>query len=421
MGRTRDRLTALQVKNAPDGWYNDGGNLHLRVGNEGKSKKWVLRYVRDGKAVEIGLGGADRVSLKQARKLRDGHLDDLAAGLDPRAEKRKQAAARLSRKTFAQAAAEIIEARRLKKWRVNGSDGRQSSFDDWTKSLTVDCKPISDRYVGEIDTDEIEPIVKRYWDRGHAASTRRLLNRIETVFDYAKAKKWRTADNPATWALFEHILQAKGPTGPQPHHPALNWQDVPAFMALVRAGQPSMPALALELTILTAARPGEVRGMTWDEIDLDAAVWTVPAVRMKRGRLHEVPLSTDAVALITRLEAARINKFVFPGRRSKGPLTHYPVWTLVQRLTGRDADKPSAASPHGFRASFRSWCRAKKVPNDVAERCLAHERKDATQAAYDREEMLDARRPVMERWARFLANAESDAKVVALSGRRKRS
>jgi integrase len=118
-----------------------------------------------------------------------------------------------------------------------------------------------------------------------------------------------------------------------------------------------------------------------------------------------MPLSADAVALIRRLDAARINKFVFPGRRTQGPVTHYPVWTLVQRLTGRAGaagDMPSAASPHGFRASFRSWCTAKKVPREVAERCLAHVRKDATEAAYDREEMLEARREWMKRWARYL-------------------
>jgi integrase len=406
MGRAENRLTALQVKNAEDGWYNDGGNLHLRVGNGGQSKKWVLRYTRNGKVTEIGLGPVKRVPLKLARELRDQHMQGLAKGLDPRAEKRRRAAADEAAKTFAEAAGELIEAR-LKKWRVNASDGRTSSFDQWTQSLTVDCKSIADRAVGEIETNEIERIVRPRWNKGHAASTRRLLNRIETVFDYAKAKGWRKADNPATWALFEHILQAHGPTGPKSHHPALDWRETPAFMARLRAVD-SIPALALDMTVLTAARSGEVRGMMWDEVDLDTATWTVPAERMKRGREHQVPLSADAIALLQRLDKARYNKFVFPGRRSNGPVTHYPVWTLVQRLTGRKADQPSAASPHGFRASFRSWCRAKKIPNDVAERCLAHERKDATQAAYDREEMLEARREVMERWATFLSGKTGD-------------
>jgi integrase len=402
MGRMRNRLTALQVKTATDGWYNDGGNLHLRIA--GKSKKWVLRYARHGKVTEIGLGGADRVSLKLARELRDEHLKGLAKGLDPREERRKRAAADLGRKTFAQAAEEVIEARRLKKWRANATDGRASSFNDWTKSLTVDCKSIADRAVGGIESDDIERIVRPRWNKGHAASTRRLLNRIETVFDYAKAKGWRKADNPATWALFEHILQAHGPTGPKRHHPALDWRDLPAFMAALRASEPTMAAMALELTILTAARSGEARGMQWSEVNFDDAVWTVPAERMKRQLEHQVPLSADALALLRRLDAARINKFVFPGRRSQGPITHYPVWTLVQRLTGETAH----ASPHGFRASFRSWCTAKKVPIAVAERCLAHGRESAVAEAYDREEMLEARRPVMERWSRYVSGLDAD-------------
>jgi integrase len=408
MGRQRDRLTALQVKNASDGWLNDGGNLHLRVGNGGASKKWVFRYVRGGKATEIGLGSAAAVPLALARKLRDQHLKALATGLDPKQEKLKAAAAQLGRRTFADAAAEVIEARRKKTWRVNASDGRTSSFNEWTRSLTVDCKPISQRYVGDIGVGDIKPIVKPYFDSGHEASGRRLLNRIETVFDYAKAHEWRTADNPATWAIFEHILQGGGPTGPKSHHPALDWRETPAFMARLRAVEPSMASMALELMILTACRSGEVRGMLWTELSDDMATWTVRAERMKRAREHEVPLSSDAVAIIRRLKAARINKFVFPGRRSAGPVTNWPVWCLVQELTSRQAGKPVAASPHGFRSSARSWMRATRVPDDVAERCLAHERKDSIQAAYDREELLEARREVMEKWARFLSGADAD-------------
>jgi integrase len=207
--------------------------------------------------------------------------------------------------------------------------------------------------------------------------------------------------------VFEHILQARGQSGPKDHLPALDWRETPAFMAALRASEPSMAALALELMILTACRSGEVRGMLWDEVDFDTATLTIAPDRMKRGREHQAPLSADAMALIRRLEAGRIGKFVFPGRRSDGPVTNYPVWALVQRLTGQ------RASPHGFRASFRSWCRAKKVPDDIAERCLAHGREDATQAAYDREEMLEDRRVWMERWAKFLSG-EASADVVAL-------
>jgi integrase len=402
MTRARDRLTALQVKNAKDGWYNDGAGLHLRV--NGNSKKWVLRYARGGKVTEIGLGSAADVPLKLAREQRDRHRAALAKGLDPRAEKRKRAT---TGKTFDEAAGELIEARR-RNWRTNANNGRTSSLDDWTKHLKVDCKRIANRSVADIGVDDIKPIVKPVWDSGHTNTARRLLRHIESTLDYAKAHGWRKADNPAAWGVFQHILQAQGPSGPKSHHPALKWPETPAFMARLRAAEPTIPALALEMMVLTACRSGEVRGMQWDEIDFATATWTVPPERMKRKLEHEVPLSADAMALIRRLEAGRISKFVFPGRRGNGPVTNYPVWDLVQRLTGRADNEASMASVHGFRASFRSWCRAKKVPDDVAERALAHGREDATQAAYDREEMLEDRRKAMERWSRFLSGEDAD-------------
>ena len=132
---------------------------------------------------------------------------------------------------------------------------------------------------------------------------------------------------------------------------------------------------------------------------------------MKRKREHEVPLSAAAMAIIKRLEPARIGKFVFAGRWNVKPIAHWAMWNLVQHLTGRQDGEPIAASP-GFRSSFRSWATAKKIPREVAGSCLARERKDATQQAYDREEMLEHRREVMERWASFLSGA--DANVVPL-------
>ena len=414
MARTRNRLTPMKVKAATDGWYNDGGNLHLRVGGDGRSKKWVLRYARDGKVTEIGLGGADRVSLKLAREKRDQHLESLERGLDPRTEKRKQAAAQLNRKTFAEAAERLIAERR-KGWRTTANDGRTSSLNDWTRSLMVNCQPISKRFVEEISIDDVEPIVRRYWDSGRRDSARRVLKRVEMVFDYAIAHGWRSAANPATWGVFKHRLQAQGPTGPKGHHPALDWRELPAFMARLRSAEQSdsMAALALELMILTASRSGEVRGMQWTELNDDMTTWTIPAERMKRNREHEVPLSADAMAIIKRLEPASIGKLVFAGRSNIRPIGHWAAWELVQRLTRREADQPIVASPHGMaRATFRSWCTARHVLDAVAERCLAHSRKDATQAAYDREEMLEVRRPVMEQWASFLSGADSN--VVSL-------
>jgi hypothetical protein len=178
----------------------------------------VLRYARDGKPIEIGLGGADRVTLKLAREKRDQHLKTLESGGDPREEKRKAKMARLNRRTFAEVVAEVIPARRKTKgWRVNANDGRTSSLTDWTKHLTVDCKPISKRAIDDISKDDVERIIRPYWDENRFHTARRVLKRIETVFNYAKAKDWRKGNNPASWDVFEHILQGS-PSGPKNHH-----------------------------------------------------------------------------------------------------------------------------------------------------------------------------------------------------------
>jgi integrase len=261
-------------------------------------------------------------------------MDELAEGLDPREEKRKAAAARLGRKTFAEAAAEVIAARR-DTWRPNANDSRISSLVDWNRSLTAVCKPIANRTIEDISVDDVERIVRPHWDKGYLHTARRILKRIETVFNYAKARGWRKGDNPASWGVFQHILQATAPTGPKQHYPALDWREMPAFMARLRATEPSMAALALALTVLTASRSGEVRGMLWSEIDFATATWTVPPGRMKRAREHQVPLSDDAMAIIKRLEPARIGPYVFPGRSNTKPIAHWAMWYLVQHLTGR--------------------------------------------------------------------------------------
>ena len=200
---------------------NDGAGLHLRT--KGNSKKWVFRYVRDGKPVEIGCGGADRVSLKTARKLREKYLDALATGLDPRSEK-------------AQDGGKPQDLRRGRRAPDRGAEKelahrRQRRPNEFARPMDQEPRQrlprIANRSISDIEVDDIKPIVKPVWDKGCGTSARRLLNRIEMVFSYAKAHGWRKADNPATWDLFEHILQAQGPSGPKDHHPALDWRDPP--------------------------------------------------------------------------------------------------------------------------------------------------------------------------------------------------
>jgi hypothetical protein len=203
MERKTHRLTAKQVAGAKDGWHADGGNLFLRVADGGKRKHWVLRWTRDGKTTEMGLGGTDRVNLALARQKRDEAMEQIESGLDPISERRKTKDARASRKTFGETAALVIAARKSG-WRTS-HEGRKASLTDWTTSLTIACKPLASKSVDEIATTDIIPVLRPFWDEGKHTTARRILNRIELVIEFALAHGWRAADNPASWRRFQHI------------------------------------------------------------------------------------------------------------------------------------------------------------------------------------------------------------------------
>jgi integrase len=397
-------LTKRQVDTAGEGWWSDENCLYLRVSRGGATRRFVFRYRRDGKSHEIGLGGADRVSLKTARELRDKHLEALAKGLDPLHEKRRAAAAKAASHTFGECAKAVIE-KREKSWRANPVTGRRSSLADWRKHLMVDAKALAGRDVAEITVEDVKRIIAPYWDAGRHQTARLVLSRIATTLDYAKAHGWRTADNPAAWAIFAHIAPRK-PNG-KTHHAALDWKAAPGFMASLRALD-TMARLALQLIVLTATRSGEAREMRWDELDLERALWRIPGERTKRNIEHVAPLSSDAVALLRKLEAAKRNAFVFAVGRK--PVTNAGCWALVKRLTG------GAATVHGFRATARSFMADHGMPFDLAEAMLAHSRGSVVEA-YQRSQMIELRRPWMQKWANFLAGR--DAKVVKLPTRRR--
>ena len=258
MGRQRDRLTALQVKTATDGWYNDGGKP-APADRRRRSQQEVgaaLRPPRQGgRDWPRRRGSSDAQAGAQAPRQAHGGLGGGSRSEGGEARRWRRRAA--NRRPSPKRRSELIATRRKGQWRVSANDGRTSSLDEWTKHLKVDCKPIADRYVGEIGVDDIKPVVPRPWRDGRANTARRLLKRIETVFECAKAHGWRKADNPATWSIFQHIFQASAPTGPKPHHPALNWRETPAFIARLRSmGEPSMAALALEMIVLTVMPVG---------------------------------------------------------------------------------------------------------------------------------------------------------------------
>jgi integrase len=408
MDRSKDKLTPRLVAGHQAGWLGDGAGLWLRA--DANRKRWIFRRTMHGRTVEMGLGGADTVTLAQARKKRDQILAQLADGLDPKNEKRKTADKQRARRKFREAAEAVIAARGVG-WRV-AVDGRNSSLADWTKSLVVDCKPLAGRFVDEVDVDDVRRCVQPHWDDGKHATARRLLSRIEAVLEYSLAHGWRTADNPAAWRRFQYLAPSQPKNGDKQHHAALPWQDMPHFVARLRKIN-TMAALALEFAILTATRSSEARGARWSEVDLDGGTWVIPGSRMKASEAHAVPLSRQALQLLDAMDSLRAGKLVFPGVSDEDLMHNTRLWQLVKRL------EPDATT-HGFRSSFRDWCGEHGVERELAEMCLAHKIGNTAEQAYSRSKLIERRRPIMQQWADFLDGEAAAEKVVPIKQGRRR-
>ena len=257
-------------------------------------------------------------------------------------------------------------------------------------------RPLRALPVDEIDTAAVLEILKPLWTRVPETASR-LRGRIETVLDAARARGLIGPNeaNPARWRGHLDKLLPKRQKLTRGHHAAMPFADVPQFMASLRE-RDAVAALALEFAILTAARSGEVLGARWAEIDFENAIWTVPAARMKGGRMHRVPLSRRALVILKKLHAARTGEFIFPGQRSGKPLSAMAMEMILRRM------KADGATVHGFRSSFRDWCgEVSTFPREVAEAALAHVAGDDTERAYRRGDALEKRRELMEAWGAY--------------------
>jgi integrase len=279
----------------------------------------------------------------------------------------------------------------------------------WDQSLRKYCKPLRDKPVAAIGTDDVLQVVKPLW-RTRPETAARLRGRIERVLDSAKARGQPMGENPARWKGHLASLLPRRQKLYRGHLAAMPFGDVPAFVAKLREMEGTSPG-ALEFAILTAARSGEVRNATWDEIDFEARLWTIPARRMKGAREHRVPLSPRALAILREMEKARRSAFVFPGFKRDCPLSDMTL-SAVLRRAGADV------TVHGFRSSFRDWCGERTAfPREVAEAALAHLVGDDVERAYRRGDALEKRRKLMDAWAQFCAgSAGHGLKVVRLAG-----
>ena len=388
----RTKLTARAAATTKPGRYGDGGGLYLVVSPSG-ARKWVYRFTYAGKVTETGLGSANVVSLAEARRKAHEARRLLDAGENPVVAKRKAAAIRAGVPTFGTVADAFVKAKESE-WR------NEKHKAQWRASLTDLAAPLRALPVDEIDTAAVLSVLKPLW-QAKPETASRLRGRIEAVLDAAKAQGHRTGENPAAWrGHLAHLLSKRGKLS-RGHHAAMDYRDVPAFVAKLRECD-TIAAMALEFCLLTAARSAEVYGARWSEIDMAAKVWILPAERMKGAREHRVPLCVRAVNLLERLRAARTCDYVFSSPRGLKPLSHVAMAKVMHRL------QIAGPTVHGFRSAFRDWAgNETHFAREVAEAALAHVIGDAAERAYRRGDALEKRRALMAAWASYCESGDS--------------
>ncbi len=358
----------------------------------------------------MGLGPFPDVSLADARQHAQTQRALLRDGVDPlvRRQETKAAAAAEAQKTtltFKQVA-ERFHAAHQASWR------NEKHRAQWLTQMEAYVFPVfGSMPVERVGTAEVLNALEPIWhEKSQTAVVQR--GRIEAVLDYAKAREWRTGENPARWrGHLGKLLPPRSRITKVEHHAALPWAEVGAFMASIRAS-PDLAARALELLILTAVRTNEAMGAEWAEIDMAKALWTIPADRMKGKKEHRVPLSKSALALLECLREAGEGRYLFPSPRGKKPLSTRACAVLLGRMKRTDL------TVHGFRSTFRDWAAERSTfPREVAEAALAHTLRNQVEAAYQRGDLLAKRAQLMEAWGRYCGQVAKAGEVVPIRQR----
>lgn len=391
-------LSAAKVRSIEEpGFYADGHGLYLKVDPSG-AKRWIQRIVIRGKRTDLGLGSASLVSLAEAREQALQNRRTARKGGDPLSERRDSEEVL----TFEEAARKVHELH-LPTWR-NPKHGAQ-----WLNTLTEYAFPLMGRKkMDAVTSADVLAVLSPIWT-AKPETAARVRQRIGAVMKWGIAQGWRT-DNPA--ADVTRALPKRDKSKIQ-HRAALPYSKVAGAIAKVKAsGATESAKLALEFLILTATRSGEVRGAKWGEIDREAKVWTIPAERMKAKKPHRVPLSPRALALLDEAENLPSEAgFIFPGAVKGKPLSDVTLSKLLKELG-------IECVPHGFRSSFRVWAGEQtNLPREVCEFALAHVVRDKTEAAYQRSDLFEKRRKLMEAWAGYLAKMPT-GEVVRLPQRK---
>lgn len=425
MPKKSKELSALGVaKIKTTGRHSVGGVDGLYLNVEGNSRVWVLRVIvgkrldKDGKLKphrrDIGIGPYPEVSLAEARAKATELRLQIRNGIDPIAYKQeqleKQRIQQLRNKTFRECAKVVIanKTRELK---------NEKHIGQWSSTLETYIYPtLGNLTISTITKVDIAEVLKPIWVEKNETA-RRIRGRIETIFNYAKAMGYFEGDNPAEWkGNLEPILgNLKQESRP---HPSLPYEQVAEFIQHLRQKKGISPK-ALEFTILTACRSGEIFGAKWQEIDFKNQVWIIPKERMKAEKEHRVPLSQESIALLKSVkDHTQPQDFIFPAPRSGDMLSDMSLTTLIKRMheqklkeTGLgyvDPKQNRVITTHGFRSTFRDWSADKTdYPREVCEHVLAHKLPDEVEAAYLRGAYLEKRKNLMADWASYATYIEA--------------
>lgn len=383
------KLTKKLVTNLGTGRHGDGNGLYLVVAPSG-ARRWIVRVTVKGQRnkkgaplrTDFGLGGANLVTLNQARERALEYRRMAKLGLNPRFNGERQAP------TFEEVAHQV-HLERMPTWK-NKKHGQQ-----WLNTLRDYAFPqIGQIPIDKIEQPEVMECLSPIWTTKHETA-KRLAQRIKTVLDVARSKGFRSTENPVTAIKDAEVLPKVRLKSK--HHVAMHWKDIPALYKDL-ASRSTMAAKALMFTCLTGARTSEVLGLKWEELDTKSMIWTCPPERMKAGERHRVPLTLEMLQIIEPLRSLK-SKHVFEGQKRHRPLSNMSMLMLLRRM------KIEGATVHGFRSTFRDWASEEaNAPREVAELSLAHSVGSSVERAYARSDLLEKRRVLMSKWSQFVTS-----------------
>ena len=386
MPKIINRLSPRSIHNLKEGLHSDGGNLYLKVRATG-SRAWVFRYREMGQTHEIGLGSINSRSLKQARDLGQVMRELVEDGKDPREAVPKKKNKKDSI-TFSSLAEDYIETKSVE-WK------NLKHHQQWRNTLRDYAYPvIGNLHPSEIKLDHILKVLRPIWTT-KVETAKRVQGRIEQILDAAYVLGHRTEQNPAKLkGVLDKVLPNSNKIRVVRHHPSLPYSEAPHLLQKL-AKKSTISSLCLQFLMLTCVRSFEARGAHWDEINFEQRLWKIPGDRIKMAKEHRVPLSDEAIKLIESCPMISGCGFIFPN--SKGhPLTDVAISKVLKEF------HPDV-TVHGMRSTFRVWAAEQTdYPREICELALAHGNLDRVEAAYQRSDLLEKRRDLMEEWGAYL-------------------